>query len=68
MSSRALPVPVPGNYQCLSSLSMFGFFGEPREYYLELARHIQLFQRPAHCLGAELAAVAVQVLCQLSSL
>jgi hypothetical protein len=47
---------------------MFGFFGEPREYYLELARHIQLFQRPAHCLGAELAAVAVQVLCQLSAL
>jgi len=48
-----------GNYNCLVSLGYLGFFGSPREYYLELGRHILLFYDTVDFFNEDLIALAI---------
>ena len=50
-----------GNYNCLVSLGYLGFFGSPREYYLELGRHILLFYDTVDFFNEDLIALAIHV-------
>jgi hypothetical protein len=56
-----------GNFHCLAPLGYLGFFSSPREYYLELGRHILLFYDTVDFFSKELITIAIQV-CPLSFL
>ena len=43
------------------SLGYLGFFGSPREYYLELGRHILLFYDTVDFFNEDLIALAIHV-------
>lgn len=52
---------VTGNYNCLAPLGHLGFFCSPREYYLELGRHILLFYDTVDFFNEELITLAIRV-------
>ena len=56
-----------GNFNCLAPLGYLGFFATPREYYLELGRHILLFYDTLDFFSEELIAIAIQVSDELRS-
>jgi hypothetical protein len=60
-SCRPHPPPLAGNYNCLAPLGHLGFFANPREYYLELGRHILLFYDTVDFFNEDLITLAIQV-------
>ena len=52
---------ITGNYNCLAPLGYLGFFCNPREYYLELGRHILLFYDTVDFFNEDLITLAIHV-------
>ena len=50
-----------GNYNCLAPLGHLGLFATPREYYLELGRHILLFYDTVDFFNEDLISLAIHV-------